>query len=129
MHGGDVMVFLWHLPNMEICKLDVCVYMCAHICMHIYACAYMRSHICVRIYACAYVHAHMCVRISVIKRASSGPSCCFGVAQLVFSFSSNILLLFYDPSQSELIPVGLLVWVNPGHLFYYNCKGQHTRWD
>ena len=26
------MVSLWHLPNMEICKLDVCVYMRAHIC-------------------------------------------------------------------------------------------------
>ena len=22
---------LWHLPNMEICKLDACVYMRAHI--------------------------------------------------------------------------------------------------
>lgn len=26
------MVSLWHLPNMEICKSDVCVYMRAHIC-------------------------------------------------------------------------------------------------
>ena len=30
--NNSVMVPLWHLPNMEICKLDACVYMRAHIC-------------------------------------------------------------------------------------------------
>ena len=30
---------------------------------------------------CAYI----CVRISVIKRVSSGPPCCFGVARFVLS--------------------------------------------
>ena len=26
-----ILIALWHLPNTEICKLNVCVYMCAHI--------------------------------------------------------------------------------------------------
>ena len=29
--------------------------------------------------------AYICVRISLIKRASSGPPCCFGVVRLVLS--------------------------------------------
>ena len=46
LHGGDVMVSLWRLPNME------------------YG-------------ICNRMRAYICVRISVIKRASSGPPCCF----------------------------------------------------
>ena len=53
------MVSLWHLPNEEICKLYVCVY--------------------------------ICVRISVIKRVSSGPPCCFGVARFVLSIHDSCI--------------------------------------
>ena len=36
-----------------------------------------------------WMRAYICVRISVIKRASSGPPCCFGVARLVLSIHDN----------------------------------------
>ena len=36
--------------------------------------------------------AYICVRISLIKRASSGPPCCFGVVRLVLSIHDNCQL-------------------------------------
>ena len=37
-----------------------------------------------KLHACVYMRAHIC-----IKRASSGPPCCFGVARLVLSIHDN----------------------------------------
>ena len=35
------------------------------------------------------MRAYICVRISLIKRVSSGPPCCFGVIRLVLSIHDN----------------------------------------
>ena len=37
-----------------------------------------------KLHVCVYMRAHIC-----IKRASSGPPCCFGVARLVLSIHDN----------------------------------------
>ena len=37
-----------------------------------------------KLHACVYMRAHIC-----IKRASSGPPCCFGVARLVLSIHDS----------------------------------------
>ena len=34
--------------------------------------------------------AYICVRISLIKRVSSGPPCCFGVVRLVLAIHDNL---------------------------------------
>ena len=38
--------------------------------------------------------AYICVRISLIKRASSGPPCCFGVVRLILSIHDSNKKIF-----------------------------------